>query len=145
MTVSRLEEEENDLSGATPADPLLSARELTGDLSGPFDVYLVCFLLSGSASSHQSWLMDRFLWMQRKLGLPSFFWASHQALRIHGNYYELVRDQPYQLPFTRKAKFKFVYTTDPVCQQIQRRPRWIKEDIFLGTTMLTPQDIFEIG
>ncbi|KAK8137012.1 hypothetical protein PG984_004952 [Apiospora sp. TS-2023a] len=106
----------------------------------PADVYLVRFMLSKSASSYDYRLVGRFIsWLQRLDINSPIVWMSHHALKIHGDYYELCRDSPSQLPFLGTAKFRMV-SADGV-RELEDRRKWTKDDMFLGTTTLTPRGI----
>ncbi|KAK4044008.1 hypothetical protein C8A01DRAFT_31881 [Parachaetomium inaequale] len=111
----------------------------------PAEVHLIQYVLSGSASSSRSWAVDVLSKMFLRLEIPApLVFMSHHALRIHGNYYELCRRDPLrQRPFGGMASFEIIPANSDLFRQLESRPRWLGEDILLGTTTLTPQGIQE--
>ncbi|PSN64504.1 hypothetical protein BS50DRAFT_623063 [Corynespora cassiicola Philippines] len=101
------------------------------------DVFLVRYMLSHSASCPP--LTRWFLQFFEKSAPPS--WLSHYALRIGDFYFDLYREG--SIPFASIAYFRIVNSKDTtqMARTFGSRPKWIDEDLKLGTVSLSPEDI----
>ncbi|KAK7953247.1 hypothetical protein PG988_013941 [Apiospora saccharicola] len=115
-------------------EPALSGEEV--------EVHLVRLMLSKSAGSYHSWLGSLFVnWLQKLDVTNPIVWMSHHALKIHGDYYELCRDESVKIPFMGTAQFKL--PTVDSNREFENRQKWTEEDMLLGWTTLTRHGINE--
>ncbi|KAF2106268.1 hypothetical protein BDV96DRAFT_607497 [Lophiotrema nucula] len=101
------------------------------------EVILVRYSLSYSASCPP--LTSLLARLYERSVPPS--WLSHYALRIGEYYFDLYREG--WLPFASIAYFGIINSKD--VQQMRRtlgeKPKWIAEDLKLGTTSLNPEEV----
>lgn len=107
------------------------------------DVHLLRFMLSRSASSHNSRFLNLLAYVFKRLNCPfPLIFLSHHALMIHGNYYELCRNEGRDMaPFGGMARFEMITKDSERFRQIQNRSKWLGEDLLIGTTTLSVEEI----
>lgn len=105
------------------------------------DVYLVRYMLSYSASC--PWLLSFLVRAFEGFAPPS--WLAHYALKIDNLYFDLYREGI--LPFASIAYFRVVNGNDEhqMRQAFGGKPKWIEQDLWLGTVAMHPEDIVSRG
>lgn len=114
-----------------------SDNEVQDENNCEYDVVLVRYMLSYSASCPR---LFRSLVRWYEKSMPTS-WLSHYTLAIGDCYFDLYREG--SIPFTSTAYFRVLDTRDrrQMEQAFGNKQKWIEENVKLGTTSLTPQEI----